>query len=169
MNFCSSYDKQLAKQEPPPVLTPLLAGWEFWQRSILSSDKAGWLSIAQRQGWVITKSILADLENEKWAVIITDSEQIIQYVNVQFEQMTGYVREEIIGNRPAMFQGQATSTIGRQRIREALTNRKPISGQLLNYRKDRTPYWCQIKIRPILNRQKQLVNFIAFERETALQ
>ena len=35
------------------------------------------------------------------AVLVTDRDGRIQYVNAAFERMTGYRRDELVGNRPA--------------------------------------------------------------------
>ncbi|GAB3943808.1 PAS domain-containing protein [Spirosoma harenae] len=165
MNFCGPYDKQLAKQGPPAVVTPLLAGWEFWQKPVPSTDKTGLMELANAQEWVLPKSVRDELENDKWAVVVTDLAMTIQYVNTQFEEMTGYGRYEVLGNRPTMLQGIMTGLKPRRRVRQALEKQKGVKAQLLNYRKDQTTYLCEVIIKPVYNRQKQLVNFIAFEQE----
>jgi len=165
MDFCGPYDKQLADQHRPTLQTPLLAGWEFWDRSSPLQGKAGWQTLAKVNDWVLTKFLREELLSGSQAVVITDVNQLIQYVNESFEKMTGYVSEEAVGRRPSFLQGQATSLATRQRMRDAIGKRKPINGRLINYRKDQTPYVCHVKIRPILNRQKEVVNFIAFEEE----
>ncbi|MBD2701254.1 PAS domain-containing protein [Spirosoma sp. BT702] len=168
MNFCGPYDKQLAKQKPPSVVTPLLAGWEFWQKPVLSADKANLMALIKTQEWAMTKSVRDEIEKDIWAVVVTDLNQTIQYVNARFEEMTGYGRHEVLGKRPAMLQGELTSPKVRQRIRDALKQQKSVREQLLNYRKDQTTYLCQVRIKPIFNRQKQLINFIAFEQKISL-
>ncbi|GAB4027844.1 PAS domain-containing protein [Spirosoma gilvum] len=169
MDFCGPYDKKLAEQHRPTLLTPLLAGWEFWGKSSPVQGHTGWQAIAKANDWVLTKPIREGLRAETHSVVVTDTNQFIQYVNDHFERMTGYVYAEAIGRRPSFLQGQATSPTTRQRIREAIARRKSINGRLVNYRKDQTPYVCQVKIRPVLNRQKQVVNFIAFEQEVPVR
>lgn len=168
MDFCGPYDKQLAAQQRPSLLTPLLAGWEFRQRPVLSVEKAGWRLLAKIQGWNLTTPVRRELMSDKWAIVITDTDQVIQFVNPLFEQMTGYTHHEAIGRRPTFLQGERTSLITRQRIKKALDEQKSISEWVLNYRKDQTPYGCQIMIRPVVNRNKEVVNYIAFEQELAL-
>ncbi|MFD2935850.1 PAS domain-containing protein [Spirosoma flavum] len=165
MNFSGPYDKQIAAQYRGGLLTPLLAGWEFRQKPALLAGQAGWLSLAKNQDWILTAPIRHDLMSDKWVIVVTDSDQVIQYVNPRFEEMTGYTHQEVIGRRPTFLQGERTSLLSRQRIKQAIQQRRSVSERLLNYRKDQTPYWCQIVIRPIVNRQKQVVNFIAFEQE----
>lgn len=165
MNFCGPYDKQLAAQYRPFLLTPLLAGWEFRKQPAVSVEKAGWLALAKAQDWKLTAPIRRELLINKGTIVITDTNNLIQYVNGQFEQMTGYSRQEAIGRRPAFLQGEKTSRQTRWRIRQAIEQQQSVTERLLNYRKDQTPYWCQILIQPIVNQHQQVVNFIAFEEE----
>lgn len=110
-------------------------------------------------------SIRHELLRDNWAIVISDTDQIIQYVNPLFEAMTGYSSQESLGRRPSFLQGEGTIQRIRQRIKLGIYRQKTVRGRLLNYRKDQTPYWCQLIIRPIVNRQNQVVNFIAFELE----
>jgi PAS domain S-box-containing protein len=165
MNFCGPYDKQLAQQHRPFLPTPLHAGWEFRQHPMALTGKAGWRSVAKAQDWALTASMRRELLSDKWVVVITDLDQVIQYANPRFEEMTGYTTLEAVGRRPGFLQGEGTSPQVRQRIKQALVLRQPIRTHILNYRKDQTAYWCRIMIRPIINQQKQVVNFIAFEQE----
>ncbi|WP_461081846.1 PAS domain-containing protein [Spirosoma flavus] len=146
-------------------MTPLLAGWEFWQKPGLSADKAELMTLAKTQDWSLSKSVRDELEKDIWAIVITDSDQNIQYVNTRFEEMTGYLRQEIIGHRPTVLQGALTSLKSRLRIRQAVTQQKSVRERLLNYRKDQSVYWCHVVIKPVFNRQKELVSYIAFEQE----
>lgn len=166
MTFCGPYDKQLADQYQPLPMAPLWAGWEFRENTNLLTSSAGWKALELAQDWQLSAVLRHDLLACKWAVIITDTVQVIQYVNSQFERMTGYASHEAMGQRPGLLQGAQTCLATRQRIKQAIREAKPIDEHLLNYRKDRSTYWCQIRIRPVFNRQKQLVNFIALEQET---
>ena len=165
MNFCGPYDKKLAEQYQPVLHTPLAAGWEFRQKPLLLAGSAGWRSLAKLQDWALTANVRHELLSDKWTIVITDQHQIIQYVNPHFEKMTGYASYEAIGRRPSFLQSEETSKLSRLRIRQAIEQQKSVSELMLNFRKDQTPYWCQVTIRPISNRQKEVVNYIAFEQE----
>ncbi|ADB40516.1 putative PAS/PAC sensor protein [Spirosoma linguale DSM 74] len=169
MDFCGPYDEQLAAHYRQSLLTPLLAGWEFRERPALETGHIGWQLLAKKQDWLLTAPIRHDLLSDEWAIVVTDAEQIIQYVNPLFEKMTGYTNTEALGRRPNFLQGEGTSLLARQRMRKAIEKKRTVSELLLNYRKDRTAYWCNVVIRPITNHQKEIVNFIAFEKEVQLE
>ncbi|GAB4038659.1 PAS domain-containing protein [Spirosoma gilvum] len=165
MDFCGPYDKYLADHHRTFLQAPLLAGWEFRKNMFSTSSMPGWVSLAKTQGWKLPASIRHELLTDKWAIVVTDTDQIIQYVNIPFETMTGYSSQEALGRRPSFLQGEGTLPTIRQHIKQGIDRQKTVRGQLMNYRKDQTPYWCQIIIRPLVNRQQQVVNFIAFEQE----
>jgi hypothetical protein len=50
-------------------------------------------------------------------------------------------------------------------VSEKLANFEVAETKLLNYRKDATPYWCQVKIYPIQNTEGAFTHFIAVEKE----
>ncbi|GAB3498520.1 hypothetical protein GCM10027341_20280 [Spirosoma knui] len=166
MNFSGPYDKQIAEQYQTARITPLWSGWEFGHASILgSAGLTGWAALAKTQEWLLPVSLRDELKSGLWAVVVTGTDQTIQYVNNRFEQMTGYSREEAVGRRPDFLQGAGTCQLTRQRIKEGLQQQTRVSEKLLNYRKDQRTYWCQVTIWPIMNRQKQVVNFVALEQE----
>lgn len=165
MTFSGPYDKQIADQYKTALITPLWSGWEFGQKSALGDKSVSWAALARSQDWQLPSSLRHNLKSGEWAVVVTDVDQVIEYVNSRFERMTGYSQEEVLGRRPGFLQGAETSPLTRQRIKESLSRQKPVSERLLNYRKDQTSYWCQVDIWPVLNRQKELVNFIALEQE----
>jgi PAS domain S-box-containing protein len=99
------------------------------------------------------------------AVVLTDAEQKIVWVNKGFEKMTGYSATFAVGKTPKFLQGEDTNDTEKQRIRQQILLQKSVSGNLINYKKNGTPYLCQIRIFPLFNRKKQLQHFVALERE----
>ena len=85
------------------------------------------------------------------AVIITDPEGMIRYVNRGFEKLTGYQLEEIKGKKPGSFlQREGTSAETRKAIRASLDAEEPFYGEILNYTKDGQPYWTSLSINPVI-------------------
>lgn len=105
-------------------------------------------------------------------VIITEPEPLdepgprIQYVNPAFTRTTGYLPEEAIGRSPRMLQGQETDRDATARIRAGLERREPVREELLNYRKDGSPFWVEISIVPIVNGRGRLTHWASVQRET---
>lgn len=98
------------------------------------------------------------------AVILTDAERRILWVNHDFESITGYKYQEIVGKSPgAILQGPKTEPEAVQRIREGLSSGESFKDVITNYRKNGDPYICKLVVHPIYNSVKELVNYLAFE------
>ncbi|WP_269518964.1 PAS domain S-box protein [Alteromonas sp. BMJM2] len=99
------------------------------------------------------------------AVIISDSEGLIEYVNNGFYRLTGWSLEEVKGKKPGSFlQGEETDHRTVDVIRQKLKNREAFYDEILNYRKDGSPYWTSLSINPVF-KEGQLVNFIAVQAD----
>ncbi len=101
-------------------------------------------------------------------VIITDADvdnPKISYVNGKFVQLTGYTPEEVLGKTPRILQGEKTDRAQVQKIRTAMSAARSIQVELINYRKDRSEYWVDLNIVPIVDAEGKLTNFVAMQRD----
>jgi methyl-accepting chemotaxis protein len=98
------------------------------------------------------------------SVVITDKYGRIEYTNPGFTNMTGFTFEEAVGKKPGSFlQGKHTNPATVARIRECLNERRAFYEEILNYRKNGTPYWISLSINPVFNEQGQLEQFISIQ------
>ncbi|QRK12373.1 PAS domain S-box protein [Archangium violaceum] len=127
---------------------------------------------ARRRAEVRLRSLESVVTNANDAVLITEAGPLehpgprIVYVNEGFTRMTGYRAEEVLGQSPRMMQGPGTEREATARIRSALERGEPIQVELLNYKKDGTPFWVEISIAPVLDEQGRLVHFSSVHRDT---
>ncbi|NDW13925.1 PAS domain S-box protein [Alteromonas genovensis] len=99
------------------------------------------------------------------AVIISNADGLIEYVNNGFYRLTGWSLDEVKGKKPGSFlQGEETDHRTVDVIRQKLKNREAFYDEILNYRKDGSPYWTSLSINPVFN-EGQLVNFIAVQAD----
>jgi len=99
------------------------------------------------------------------AVIISDADGLIEYVNNGFYRLTGWKLDEVKGKKPGSFlQGEETDQRTISVIRQKIKNREAFYDEVLNYRKDGTPYWTSLSINPVF-KEGQLVNFIAVQAD----
>lgn len=114
----------------------------------------------------LEKNIEDLLQHETYdALVVTDPHQNIVWVSDGFPEMTGYPKKQVLEKRPSFLQGVQTSEDTKQKIREQLKTVHSFTGSVLNYRKNGEPYLCQIKIVPIYDSKRVLVNFLALEKE----
>lgn len=103
-------------------------------------------------------------ENQDFeALIITDINQKIRWVNDGFTQMTGYSKTFALNKTPRFLQGINTSEDEKKEIRNKLIDLKPFTTTITNYRKDNTPYKCEVKIIPLYS--EHVTHFLAIERQ----
>ncbi|MBT2583799.1 EAL domain-containing protein [Planococcus sp. ISL-109] len=89
----------------------------------------------------------------------------IAYANDAFFEMTGYIEEEVIGENGKFLHGTKTdSGIGSQ-IREATAIDKPGIFEIVNYRKDGTPFWNEITVQPLLFPERSLRYTLMLQRD----
>ena len=104
------------------------------------------------------------------AAMITDARDPagpIVYCTQSFLTLTGYTVHDVIGRNPRFLQGPGTDPATVAAIGEALSRRQPISVDILNYRKDATPFWNRLMIRPSFDGRGDLEHFIGAQMEIA--
>ena len=109
-------------------------------------------------------------------VLVTDASNIdgpngpkIIYVNDAFVKLTGYTKEEAIGQTPRMLQGPKTNKTTLKRIRNSLIKREPLRVELYNYSKSGDGYWLDFSIVPLFDKDGNLQYFAAIERNITQQ
>lgn len=97
------------------------------------------------------------------AVILTDVQQQIIWVNEGFTVMTGYSRSDAMNRTPGFLQGELTSATTKERFRNKLTTELPFKEIILNYKKDHSQYLCEVKVFPLFT--DRLTNYLALEKQ----
>ncbi len=98
-------------------------------------------------------------------VLICDENHLITYANSGFCGITGYDAADVLGRKCSILQGVETDPRTVLRIRDALARQAVFEGEILNYRKDGTPFWNEISIAPIPGENGSPVRFIGVQRD----
>jgi len=102
----------------------------------------------------LTQQTLALLgENLPNAIIITDLDGLITFVNKAAEQCTGYLRHELIGKSPIIFNNEPNADDIQQEIINCLKNSHNWRGELSQKRKDGSTYLAEVKVFSIPDEQ----------------
>jgi PAS domain S-box-containing protein len=107
-------------------------------------------------------------KNEYKAIVVTDKNQKIIWVNEGFKNMTGYSLSFVKDKSPKLLQGEKTSPKALQNIRDHLAKDAVCETSMVNYRKDGSEYMCEIKIFPITNSDSKVEHYLALENESHL-
>ena len=99
------------------------------------------------------------------AIMVTDAQATILYVNPAFAKTTGYTCAEALGQNPRLlWSGQHNSEFYRQRW-GTLKAGQVWSGHFINKRKDGTVFEEEASISPVFEATGQIVNDVAVKRD----
>lgn len=112
--------------------------------------------------------LAAAISHLSTGVVISDPnlpDNPVIFVNSGFTETTGYSASEVVGRNCRFLQGSGTDRKTVKRLRQAIAHRQPFTGVLLNYRKDGTPFWNELTINPVFDREGRLTNFVGLQTD----
>jgi PAS domain S-box-containing protein len=101
-------------------------------------------------------------------IVISDAtrpDAPIVYVSPSFERLVGYSADEILGTNCRMVQGPGTDRETVKNIAIALQQGKVFQGEILNYRKDGTPFWNFLRIAPIRDASGRVTHHVGTQSD----
>jgi len=107
------------------------------------------------------RKLSSALEQAADAVIITDQERLIEYVNPAFEKLTGYNREEVLGQKTYFLRSGVHDETFYDELWKSISAGIVYRGILINRKKNGTVYHEQKTITPLKDDQGVITHFIA--------
>ena len=119
----------------------------------------------RKQAEADRERLMTAIEQAAEAIIMTDSAGIIQYVNPAFASITGYSREEALGQNPRILKSGAQGAAFYRELWAAISSGHIWEGCMLNKRKDQSSYTQEMTISPVYGTSGEIVNYVAVSRD----
>ncbi len=126
----------------------------------------------QKDAELIPEILTRILDSCVNGVTLSDPDQEdypIVYANREFERITGYNREEVIGKNCRFLQDDDRDQEGRSKIREAMKKQEHAEVTLRNYRKDGTLFHNKLSITPLFDNHGRLIYFLGVQYDVTQQ
>jgi len=99
------------------------------------------------------------------AVMITDRDGRIEYVNPKFVQITGYSAEEAIGKTPRIMKSGTHNQEFYENLWGTILSGRQWYGELCNLRKDGGMFWELTNISPVRDAEGRITHFVAVKED----
>jgi PAS domain S-box-containing protein len=112
--------------------------------------------------------VLDSIQYSPIATVISDPKQLgnpIISANDSFCELTGYTMDEIIGRNCKFLTGDNTESWQTEKLRQGIASLQPVLVELLNYKKDGTPFRNAVLVAPIFDDEGALEYFIGSQIE----
>ena len=120
---------------------------------------------ARKQIEQVKDRLLQAADQSGEAIVITDPQGTIQYVNTSFIAITGYSFEEAIGQNPRVLRSGEHPVEFYHDMWKTLTSGNTWSGRFFNKKKDGSPYTEDATISPVKSPEGKLINYVAVKRD----
>lgn len=95
------------------------------------------------------------------SIVITDIDGNIEYTNPAFSQVTGYTKEEALGENPRVLKSGQHPDEFYQEMWETLSLGKTWQGEIINKKKNGDLYWEHASISPVKNDDGKTLSYVA--------
>ena len=116
--------------------------------------------------------VLDSIKHSPIATVVSDplqSDNPLIAVNAAFCAMTGYSEEEALHRNCRFLRGPDTENSQTEKLRDAIFAKRPALAELVNYRKDGTPFRNAVMIAPLFDDTGELELFVGSQIEVLPQ
>lgn len=116
------------------------------------------------------EDLIASIHQSPIATVITNPrlpDNPIVAVNDAFVQLTGYSADEVIGRNCRFLAGDNRTSQGSEVLRQAIRGDRPAFSELLNYRRDGSPFRNAVMIAPVFDSEGRLTYYLGSQMDVS--
>ncbi len=118
------------------------------------------LSIQQKESDATIRKLSSAVEQGMNAILITNAEGVIEYVNAEFVRLSEFKPADLVGKSQHSFKNAMVDEQDYQSILDALQKQTKWQGEVLNKRKDGSSYWTILSVSGIRNELDELTHIL---------
>jgi diguanylate cyclase (GGDEF)-like protein/PAS domain S-box-containing protein len=145
---------------------------EGWATARVETDapSLGMLERAKPHKALVSAELLGQaLDTVSDGSLITDAGQNVVYANKAFESVTGYSTAEMLGRNCRVLQGPGSDPETIAMMRTVLGRGETFRCEILNYRKNGTPFWNGLTVSPLRDAAGVITHFVSVQRDVTAQ
>ncbi len=115
------------------------------------------------------EKLLGSIDPSPIATVITNPrlrDNPIIAANRAFIELTGFPEDEIVGRNCRFLSGPGTEPWLTEKIRESIRSRRPSLTELVNYRRDGTPFRNAVMVAPVFDDDGEVAYFLGSQMDT---
>jgi len=111
------------------------------------------------------KKLSTAMDQSHDAIFITDVKGNIEYVNSRLLELTGYSKEELIGNKPNIWKSNETAPEVFDDIKKTILSGEVWTGEILNKKKNDEHFWSSESVSPIIDKKGRISHFLGTQQD----
>ena len=118
----------------------------------------------------LDRSVEESVVTSPLAMVVTNPnrpDNPIEIANAAFCRLTGYAEREILGRNCRFLAGDQTEPTVRQQVRNAVQGQRPVLVDILNYKRDGTPFRNGVMIAPLFDGDGNISYFLGSQVDLA--
>jgi len=148
------------------LLAQARSNWRnFWELSVSVEREKLRGSSERKQAEQQRVPLVAAIEQAAEEILITDVEGNIVYCNPSFEQVTGYSKQEVIGQNPRFLKSGKHDDAFYRGMWETLLATGVWTGRIINRKKDGTLYEAEGTISSIYDASRRVTGFVSAKHD----
>ena len=142
-----------------------LAALNLMEDAVAARGRAEAANQALRESQAQLRKLAQAVEQGTEAIIITDTEGRIEYVNEAFVRQSGYARNEVMGRNPRLLQSGRTPVQSFAALWRALRAGQPWKGSFINRRRDGSEYIESAVVMPLRGEDGTITHYVSVQED----